>query len=61
MDLFADLDWHCPEDSKKHALSQEKERVFDFLYGLNKDLDELKGRILGIRPLLNLREAFAEV
>ncbi|KAG8375003.1 hypothetical protein BUALT_Bualt10G0054300 [Buddleja alternifolia] len=52
---------NCPEDSKKHALSQEKTRVFDFLYGLNKDLDEVKGYILRMRTSLNLREAFVEV
>lgn len=39
----------------------EKERVFDFLQGLNKDLDEVRGRILGKDPLSSIKEAFAEV
>ena len=39
----------------------EKDRVFDFLAGLNKELDEVRGRILGREPLPNSREAFAEV
>lgn len=28
----------------------DKERVFDFLYGLNKDFDEVRGRVLGFKP-----------
>lgn len=29
----------------------EKERVFEFLAGLNKELDEVRGQILGKEPL----------
>ncbi|KAK9088209.1 hypothetical protein Scep_027291 [Stephania cephalantha] len=39
----------------------EKERVFEFLVGLNKELDEVRGRILGRDPLPSTREVFAEV
>ncbi|KAE8673438.1 Detected protein of unknown function [Hibiscus syriacus] len=39
----------------------EKERVFEFLVGLNKKLDEVKGRILGREPLPSTREVFSEV
>ena len=39
----------------------DKERLFDFLYGLNKELDEVRGRILGKNPLPSIREAFVEV
>ena len=38
-----------------------KERVFDFLYGLNKDLDEIRGRVLGFKPFPNLKKASTEV
>ena len=38
-----------------------KKRLFNFLYGLNKELDEVRGRILGKTPLPSIREAFAEV
>ncbi|XP_061347733.1 uncharacterized protein LOC133293212 [Gastrolobium bilobum] len=43
---------------KKHL---EKERLYDFLAGFNRDLDEVRGRILGQRPLPSLADAFAEV
>ena len=35
--------------------------MFDFLASLNKDLDEVQGKILGKEPLLPLDEVFAEV
>ncbi|KAE8723356.1 MORC family CW-type zinc finger protein 3 isoform 2 [Hibiscus syriacus] len=38
----------------------EKERVFEFLVGLNKELDEVRGRILGREPLSSTREVFSE-
>ncbi|KAK1587896.1 hypothetical protein Q3G72_018028 [Acer saccharum] len=45
----------------KYKKIVDKERIFKFLVGLNKDLDEVRGRILGIQPLLSIREAFFEV
>jgi len=36
-------------------------RVFDFLHGLNPDLDEVMGRLLGTKPFPSIREVFAEV
>ncbi|KAI5434064.1 hypothetical protein KIW84_021070 [Lathyrus oleraceus] len=39
----------------------ENDRVFMFLVGLNKDLDEVRGRVLGKIPLPTLREIFAEI
>ncbi|KAK6129039.1 hypothetical protein DH2020_037219 [Rehmannia glutinosa] len=39
----------------------ETKRIFKFLMGLNKSLDEVRGRILGTKPLPNLREVFSEV
>lgn len=39
----------------------EKERVFDFLQGLNSDLDEVRGGPHGAKPLPSIREAFADV
>ena len=37
----------------------EKERVFEFLTSFNKDLDELRGRILGKEPLPVTQEILA--
>lgn len=41
--------------------SHKKKWVFKFLLGLNKKLDEVRGRILAIKPIPNIREVFAEV
>ncbi|KAJ1396328.1 hypothetical protein SESBI_32635 [Sesbania bispinosa] len=43
------------------TLSQvEKDRI-SILVGVNRNLDEVRGRILGTKPLPSIREAFAEV
>ena len=39
----------------------EKERVYDFLSCLNKDLDEVQGRFVGMKPLPSIEEAFVAV
>ena len=35
--------------------------MFDFLYGLNNDPDEVKGRVLSWKPFPELKEAFTKV
>ncbi|KAL5540397.1 hypothetical protein UlMin_042420 [Ulmus minor] len=54
-------DWNCPTDGAKYREIAEKKRVYKFLLSLNKNLDEVRGRILGMKPLLNIRETFSEV
>ena len=61
MDLFYDPSWVCSADSQKYSKMLEKERIFDFLQGLNSDLDEVRIRLLGTKSLPSLREVFAEV
>jgi len=61
MDLFYYISWHCPEDGAKYNKILEKEMVFDFLHGLNKDLDEVRGSLLGTKRFLSIREAFAKI
>ena len=61
IDLYCDLTWTCTTDSAMYARAVEKDRVFDFLQGLDKELDEVRGRILGREPLPSTREVFAEV
>lgn len=39
----------------------EKEQVRDFLHSLNSDLDEVRGRLLGLKRLPTISKAFAEV
>ena len=61
MDSFYEIKWHCTADSIQYNPRLEKERGFDFLHGPNKDLDEVRGHLLGSKPLPSLRDAFAEV
>ncbi|KAI5427181.1 hypothetical protein KIW84_032559 [Lathyrus oleraceus] len=44
LDLCYDDNWRCTKDSFLFLKRQENDRVFMFLVGLNKDLDELKGK-----------------
>ncbi|KZV41971.1 hypothetical protein F511_19017 [Dorcoceras hygrometricum] len=61
LDLCYDDDWECKNDSVKYHKSNENDRVFVFLAGLNREFDEVRGRILGRMPLPSLSEVFAEV
>ncbi|RVW93983.1 hypothetical protein CK203_034049 [Vitis vinifera] len=42
LDLFKVHEWKCPKDEALYKQIIEKKRVFKFLIGLNKDLDETK-------------------
>ena len=59
--MFEEYDWNCPEDGTKYQKIIEKKRLYKFLLGLNKDLDEVRGRIMGLKLLPSIREAFSEV
>lgn len=61
LDVFETMDWECLRDASRYKRIIEKERVFKFLLGLDKSLDEVRGRILGTKPLPTIREAFSEV
>ena len=61
LDVLEDVIWSCSNDGRQYKQIQEKERVYNFLLGLNRDLDEIRGRILSIKPLPNVREVFSEV
>ena len=37
------MEWKCAEDSAHYCKILKKERAFDFLAGLNKELDEVRG------------------
>ena len=61
LDVYEDTEWNCPEDQQQYRKLIEKDRIYKFLLGLNKNLDEVRGRILGTKPLPSIREAFSEV
>lgn len=59
--MFEELKWDCLGDGVKYKKIVEKERFFKFLLGLNKNLDEVRGRVLSLKPLPSVREAISEV
>ena len=61
LDTFEVHNWTCVTDGLLYKKIIEGKRVFKFLLGLNKNLDEIRGRIMGVKPLPSLREAFSEV
>ncbi|XP_059591531.1 uncharacterized protein LOC132253455 [Vitis vinifera] len=61
LDTFEVHNWNCVIDGFLYKKIVEGKRVFKFLLGLNKNLDEIRGRIMGVKPLPSLREAFSEV
>ncbi|KAL5565961.1 hypothetical protein UlMin_029125 [Ulmus minor] len=61
LDMFEIHSWKCSNDSVLYKKIVEQKRTFKFLLGLNKELDEVRGRIMGSKPLPNIRDAFSEV
>ncbi|RVW89522.1 hypothetical protein CK203_043570 [Vitis vinifera] len=61
LDIYEELVWKCPEDGLLYKKVIEKERIYKFLLGLNKNLDEVHGRVLSIKPLPSVREVFSEI
>ena len=61
LDIYEEINWACTDDSKQYKALVEKDRIFKFLLGLNRDLKEMRGRILGTEPLPKVREVFAKV
>lgn len=61
LDLFNECEWRCIDDGARYKKLVDKDRIYDFLAGLNKELDDVRGRILGTKPLPSIREIFAEV
>ena len=41
VDMFIELEWKCPKDNMQYKKIVEKERIFTFLFRLNKNLDEV--------------------
>ena len=52
LDMFKELERDCTSD--KYQKIVEKERIFTFLVGLSKNLDEVRGRVLSTKPLPSL-------
>lgn len=61
LDMFESHNWKCSEDSALFKKIVEQKRTFKFLLGLNQSLDEVRGRVMGTKPLPSVREAFSKV
>ncbi|KAI4345962.1 hypothetical protein L6164_013045 [Bauhinia variegata] len=61
LDHLSTEEWSCAHDAVWYKEKIEKERVFQFLAGLNKDLDDVRNRILIRNPLPSTQEVFSEV
>ncbi|GMP80639.1 hypothetical protein CsSME_00035660 [Camellia sinensis var. sinensis] len=57
LDTFEVHNWQCVADGLLYKKIVEGKRVFKFLLGLNTNLDEIRGRIMGVKPLPSLRES----
>ena len=61
LDLYLDTTPLCANCTTIQRQQLEKERVFEFLTGLNSNLDEVRGRLVGRAPFPDTEEAFSEV
>ena len=60
LDLFYGSDLGCEDCCLKMKRMIEKERVFEFLAGFNRELDEVRERILSRSPFPSIDDAFGE-
>lgn len=44
--------WKCPKDNVLYRKIVEHKRTSKFLLGLNKNLDEVRGKVMGTKPFL---------
>eukprot|EP00257_Ricinus_communis_P026984 XP_025014398.1 uncharacterized protein LOC112536055 [Ricinus communis] len=61
LDYYQDLQASCTADATKFHKIMEKERVYDFLAGLNDVYDQIRVQVLGRDPLPSLRQAYSHV
>ncbi|RVX05131.1 hypothetical protein CK203_020199 [Vitis vinifera] len=61
LDLFSKVKRKCTEYSAHYCKLLKKECAFEFLMGHNKELDEVRGRVLGKEPMPSICKIFVEV
>ena len=61
LDFYQDFQADCPSDAAKFQKLIEKERVYDFLAGLQTEFDPIRVQVLGGDPFPSLRETYAYV
>ncbi|KAK8260202.1 hypothetical protein V6Z12_D13G106000 [Gossypium hirsutum] len=61
LDMYYEAYWGEGLEHNRFMTHLNNERLYEFLAGLNRELDEVRGRILGRSPLPTVGQAFAEV
>ncbi|GAV80883.1 hypothetical protein CFOL_v3_24342, partial [Cephalotus follicularis] len=61
LDMYETTKWDCPTDAAKYKKIVEKKQSYKFQLGLDKNLDEVRGRILPIKPLPNIWEVSSKL
>ncbi|CAN1836103.1 hypothetical protein LINPERHAP1_LOCUS34642 [Linum perenne] len=61
LDTYEVQPWDTTKDASLFKKFIEKKRTFQFLLGLNSNLDDAKSRIMSTKPFPTLREAFSEI
>ena len=61
LDVSCEEEWECTGDNVRFKKKMENERVFEFLAGLNRELDDVRSRVLSRWPSPSIREVFSEV
>ena len=61
LDTFEEHGWECLGDAQRYRWIVENKRIIKFLVSLSKNLDDVRGRVLAIKPMPSIREVFSEV
>lgn len=61
LDQCYDDVWENPNNHAPHKKREENDRVYMFLAGFDRSLDEVRGGILGRKPLPSIREVFSQI
>ena len=54
-------EWDTTKDAETYRKAVDKRRTLHFLLGLNRDLDDVKGRVMVTKPFPEIKAAVAEV
>ncbi|XP_028791520.1 uncharacterized protein LOC114747369 [Neltuma alba] len=58
IDLYEVHKWSCHTDEVYFKQVIDRDRCYDFLLGLNDSFEDIRGRIMSIKPLPSLEDAF---
>ncbi|KAJ8772365.1 hypothetical protein K2173_027542 [Erythroxylum novogranatense] len=61
LDYYQDFQAQCADDAVLIQNMIEKERVYDFLAGLNSEFDQLRVQVIGRSPFPSLEEAHSYI